>query len=61
MLVLSRKRSETVLVPQLNLEVVVLNIQNGKVKLGFRAPPDVQIVRGELMAETVEIPVGTAH
>ena len=39
MLVLSRKVSEQVVVPQCELTVTVLDIMGGRVRLGFTAPP----------------------
>ena len=47
MLVLSRKLGERVLVAE-DIEVVVLEVEGGRVKLGFSAPPYVPIVRAEI-------------
>src|SRR5262249_6538394 len=49
MLVLSRKASEKIVFPGFNITVQVLDIQGGKVRLGIEAPPDVQIMRKELL------------
>ena len=47
MLVLSRKPEERVYVGD-DIEVVVLEVQGGRVKLGFNAPGYLSIQRGEL-------------
>ena len=47
MLVLSRKVGETIRIAE-NIEVTVVEIKNGKVRLGFRCPKDVPILRQEV-------------
>ena len=47
MLVLSRKVNEEVIIGD-NISIKVVSIQNGIVKLGFEAPQDKIILRGEL-------------
>jgi carbon storage regulator len=47
MLVLSRKSNESIMIGG-QIEVVVLGIENDTVKLGIRAPKDVDIYRMEL-------------
>jgi len=47
MLVLSRKLGERILVGE-DIEVVVLEIDGGRVKLGFTAPRYVAIFRAEI-------------
>lgn len=47
MLVLTRKIGEAIHVGN-DMEVVVLEVKGGRVKLGFAAPRDVQIRRSEL-------------
>jgi carbon storage regulator len=47
MLVLSRKSGECVRIGE-SIEVKVLEIDGGRVKLGFSAPPDVNIQREEI-------------
>jgi carbon storage regulator len=58
MLVLTRKLGESVCVGQ-DVEVFVVGVSRGRVKLGFRAPSDVAIQRAEVadhiaVAENVE-------
>ncbi len=48
MLVLSRKAGERVSIGK-DIEVTVLGIQKGRVKLGFLGPPEVPIHRDELV------------
>ena len=53
MLVLSRKSGERVLVGE-DIEVVVLEVDGGRVKLGFSAPRHVPIFRAEIHQELAE-------
>jgi len=48
MLVLSRKKDETVVIGE-NIEVTVVEVKGDTVKLGITAPKDVKIFRGELL------------
>jgi carbon storage regulator CsrA len=50
MLVLSRKRDASVVIGS-DIEVRVLSIRRGVVKLGIHAPPEVPIRRNELRVE----------
>jgi carbon storage regulator CsrA len=47
MLVLERAKNEAVLVPSVSMKIVVISIDNGKVRLGFEAPREVDIVRDD--------------
>jgi carbon storage regulator len=47
MLVLSRKPNESIRIAD-NIEVVVLEVKHGKVRLGFRCPDGVSILRKEV-------------
>ena len=49
MLVLNRKVGETVVIGQTT--ITVLDISGTRVKLGFLAPDDLRILRGELLEE----------
>ena len=53
MLILSRKSGERVLVGE-DIEVVVLEVDGGRVKLGFSAPRHVPIFRAELHQELAD-------
>jgi carbon storage regulator len=47
-LVLSRKEGEAIVVPDCRIEIVVREIQGDKVRIGIRAPDDVDIYRHEI-------------
>ena len=48
MLVLSRPRHSTIQIGP-NVEITVLEIRKGQVKLGIHAPNEVSVLRGELL------------
>ncbi|MCX6647601.1 MAG: carbon storage regulator CsrA [bacterium] len=48
MLVLSRKKDETIIIGD-NIELTVVEVKGDTVKLGINAPRDVKIFRGELL------------
>ena len=50
MLVLSRRLNEKVVLPGLNVTVQVVSAKAGVVRLGIEAPPEVQVLRAELLA-----------
>lgn len=47
MLVLSRKKNQSILIEG-GIEIEVLQLKGGSVKIGIRAPDHVRIIRGEL-------------
>ena len=47
MLVLSRKVGETILISE-TIRVTVVQVANGRIRLGIDAPPDVLVLREEL-------------
>ena len=49
MLVLSRKRSESVVIDE-NIVVTVIEVRGDKVRLGIQAPRDVPFHRSEVLA-----------
>lgn len=51
MLVLSRRESESIVIPQARIEIVVRAIEGDRVKLGFRAPDEIDIYRSEIWQE----------
>ena len=53
MLVLSRKAEEKIHIGD-DIVITVVSLANGKVRLGIEAPPDVHILRSELVANRVE-------
>jgi len=52
MLVLSRKPGESVFIGN-NIEVKVVSISKDRVKLGFEAPKDISLIRGELKVAVI--------
>jgi carbon storage regulator len=50
MLILSRKKEESIMIGD-NIEIVVVDIDEGKVKLGIKAPKDIEIHRREIYEE----------
>ncbi len=52
MLVLSRKPGESVFIGN-NIEVKVVSISKDRVKLGFEAPKDISLIRGELRVAVI--------
>jgi carbon storage regulator CsrA len=48
-LVLSRKVGDRVVIPDLQIEVVVLSVEGGKVRLGWDVPRQHVVLRGELV------------
>lgn len=53
MLVITRKKNESILIGD-NIEVVIVKIDEGSVKLAINAPKDVKILRKELYKEVIE-------
>jgi carbon storage regulator CsrA len=51
MLVLSRRLHEKILFPGLNVTVQVVAIKPGVIRIGIEAPPDVRIVREEILEQ----------
>ena len=48
MLVLTRKLDQTIRIRG-DIYVKILGIEHGRVKLGITAPPNVEVLRGELL------------
>lgn len=53
MLVITRKKDESILIGD-NIEIVVVKVDDGSVKLAINAPKDVKILRKELYKEVIE-------
>lgn len=53
MLVLTRKKNESIMIGD-NIEIVVTDIQDGKVKLGIKAPKNIDIHRKEIYIDIQE-------
>ena len=48
MLVLSRKISESISIPELNISIEVLQVKGKSVRIGVDAPVEIKVLRGEL-------------
>ena len=53
LLVLSRRRDQTLVIGD-NVEVTILEIKGGQVRLGINAPKAVPVHRGEIHAKVIE-------
>jgi carbon storage regulator len=51
-LVLTRRPHEKIVLPGLNVTIQVVAIKGGTVRLGIDAPPDVQVLREELLDQS---------
>jgi carbon storage regulator CsrA len=60
MLVLSRRPGESVVLPDLGVTVVVSSVRNGVVRLGIEAPPEVAVLRQELVGRPRTLARGSA-
>ena len=53
MLILNRKIGESIILGD-DIEVKILEVQDGKIKIGIEAPEDVNILRKEVYDEVIE-------
>ncbi|WP_026881229.1 carbon storage regulator CsrA [Clostridium akagii] len=53
MLVVTRKKDESVLIGD-DIEIIVVKIDDGSVKIAIKAPREIQILRKELYKEITE-------
>lgn len=53
MLILSRKANESIMIGK-DIEIKVLGVEDGKVKIGIEAPRDIEIHRKEVYVEIEE-------
>jgi len=60
MLVLSRKKNESICIGS-GIEVTVLEVQGNRVKLGFRSPDNVAILRSEIRDRPINAPPALDH
>lgn len=51
MLVLSRRETESIVIPQARIEIVVRAIEGDRVKIGVKAPDEIDIYRSEIWQE----------
>ena len=48
MLILTRKKGESIVISD-NIEIQIINIEDGKVKIGIEAPKEVSVFRSEVL------------
>lgn len=60
MLCLSRKPGQKIVIGD-NIEIVIVEIDRDKVRLGFDAPPEVKIWRSELLPIVQAADIGGEH
>ena len=53
MLVLSRKKNEYIIIGE-NIKITVLDCKDDRVSIGIDAPREINIIRGELLEETIK-------
>ena len=53
MLILSRKKDESIIIDG-NIEIKIIEIEDGKVKIGIEAPKNIEILRKELYKKVQE-------
>jgi len=53
MLILNRKEGESIIIGD-NVEIRILEIQDGKIKIGIEAPKEITILRKEVYDSVVE-------
>lgn len=53
MLILSRKKNESIMIDG-NIEIKIVEIEDGKVKIGIEAPKNIDIMRKELYKKIQE-------
>ncbi len=58
MLVLSRRENQSILFPNLNIEVVISRVAGRIVRVGIEAPREVRVLRGELAGSEMEAAPG---
>ena len=49
MLVLTRRESEKILIPDLGITLEIVRIKGNSVRVGIEAPPEIRVIRGELL------------
>jgi carbon storage regulator CsrA len=55
-LVLSRKKQESIIIGG-GIKLTVTDIKDGKVRLGIDAPPEVRVLRAELVGQSLQAPL----
>ncbi len=53
MLILTRKKDESIIING-NIEIQIIGIEEGKVKIGINAPKEIEIFRSEVLEKILE-------
>ena len=53
MLVLSRKKNDSIIIGE-NIKITILECKDDRVSIGIDAPREINIIRGELLEETIK-------
>ena len=61
MLVLARRRNEKIVFPHLGVTVEILNIAGNSVRIGVQAPPDIKILRQEVIDRGARVSRAAGH
>jgi carbon storage regulator len=56
-LVLTRRLHEKIVLPGLNVTIQVVGVKGDRVRIGIEAPPDIQVMREELLQDQTQAPV----
>lgn len=54
MLVLSRKSNESIVFPELGIEIEVVRVKGSTVRLGIKAPQEIKVLRKELINDDTD-------
>ena len=60
MLVLSRKRNEEIVFPELDIRLTIVSLGQGRVKVGIDAPRDIRVSRQEIYDDSLR-PAGAVQ
>lgn len=58
MLILTRKKNETIVLPELGIVIHVVSVQGDRTRIGVEADPSIKILRGELLDESGTVDSG---
>ena len=56
MLVLTRRLHEKIVLPDLNITIQVVAVKGDRVRIGIEAPPDIHVMREELLQDQSKAP-----
>lgn len=53
MLVVTRRKGEKILIPELGVEITIVDLEPGRARVGVKAPDTVVVLREELLKNRV--------